>query len=222
MSLSERRQERRHDHRSGFAPNPPRIDDPESAHFRRLIESIGLTDRPQPTEDDFQSFLASLGLTSPTGREDNSRTEAKAALKKIDAMLFTAFLLDIAAHAAKVKEQEQPKQAQTEPQTPFFRFWRKLGTDVDYGTAKRAFLGGETPVGAMTFIGKQWDGLRAVPSEPVTELGGKRPAYHGEYRVVDEENGTHWVKVTDKHDLPIAFGIPEAAITAAERERAEA
>lgn len=195
MSLSERRQERRHDHRSGLPLTGP----------------TGRTS-PVPNLDD---IMEQLGL-SPTQRlPDHTSIEARAALKKIDDALFTALLLDIVAHAAKTK------QTAAEPLTPFLRFWQKR-QELDYGAAKRAFLGGETPVGAMTFIGKQWDGLRAVPSEPVTELGGKRPAYHGEYRVVDEEDGTQWVKVTDKHDLPIAFGIPEAAITAAERERAEA
>lgn len=200
MSLAERRQEPRHDHRSGFAPTPP------TGRATRV-----------PNIDD---LMEQLGLSPTQQLPDYTTIERRAALRKLDDLFFSAFLLDIFAHD-KATKQAQPKPKQeTEPQTPFFRFWRKH-QELDYGTAKRAFLGGDTPVGAMTFIGKQWDGLRAVPSEPVTELGGKRPAYHGEYRVVDEDDSTRWVKVTDKHDLPIAFGIPEAAITAAERERAE-
>jgi hypothetical protein len=110
-------------------------------------------------------------------------------------------------------------------QSALLRFWQRLNDhcaeqglpEADYKTAREAFNGGPTPIGAMTFIGKQWDGLRAVPAEPVKYLGGSRPAYHGEYKIVSPE-GTVWHKVKS-HGEPIVYKIPEAAITAAEEVR---
>jgi hypothetical protein len=110
---------------------------------------------------------------------------------------------------------------------PFLKFWAKLNAknendglpEVFYKEAKEAFLGGPTPLGAMTFVGKDWDGVRAVPSKPVEQLGGIRPAYQGEYRTVTADDGTVWRKVTDRNDLPIAYGLPEAALIAAKARR---
>jgi len=109
---------------------------------------------------------------------------------------------------------------------PFLKFWAKLNDernsnglpDALYGEAKRFFEGGETPLGAMTFVGKPWDGIRSVPSTPVDHLGGHRPLYHGEYRTVTED-GVVWHKVLNKHDQPIAYALPEAALVAAKEKR---
>jgi hypothetical protein len=111
-------------------------------------------------------------------------------------------------------------------QPPFLSFWQNLNDtraragepEALYKEARTLFNGGETPVGAMTFIGKQWEGLRAVPSEPVTVLGGNRPIYHAEYCEVTER-GTVWQKVRDYDGQPVAYKIPEAAINAAEEVR---
>jgi hypothetical protein len=112
-------------------------------------------------------------------------------------------------------------------QPPFIAFWENLNEtrlrsgqpEVLLKEARALFNGGETPVGAMTFIGKQWEGLRAVPSKPVSYLGGNRPAYHGEYREVTER-GTVWHKVKHDDGEPVSYKIPEAAINAAEEVRA--
>jgi hypothetical protein len=110
-------------------------------------------------------------------------------------------------------------------QPPFVKFWAALNASREargdpealYKEARTLFSGGETPVGAMTFIGKQWDGLRAVPAQPVKFLGGERPQYHGEYRETSER-GVIWHKVGG-NEMPEVFKIPEQAITAAERVR---
>lgn len=107
-------------------------------------------------------------------------------------------------------------------QPPLFRFWQKLNDaltaagkpEAGYGQAREAFNGGKTPVGAITFVGKEWDGIRAVPAEPVKHLGGNRPAYHGEYREVTGE-GTVWHKVKNVDLKPIVYKLPEAALVAA-------
>lgn len=111
---------------------------------------------------------------------------------------------------------------------PFVKFWQKFNDEREargegearYSEAKAAFLGGATPTGALTFVGKDWDGLRAVPAKPVKHLGGQRPAYHGEYREVTD-NGTVWHKVTNELGLPIAYGLPEAALVNAKERRDE-
>jgi hypothetical protein len=107
-----------------------------------------------------------------------------------------------------------PGGIKVEPVSPFHAFWAKRGT-LDYDTAKRIFSGGATPIGAISFIGKEWDGIRAVPTQPVTFLGGHRPAYHGEYRVEQDDGSLSWHKVLNGSDRPISYQIPEAALTAA-------
>lgn len=162
---------------------------------------------------------------------EETEAEKAAVIKTIDDVLFTAILLDIIA-ASKPTEKPTPGIEVAKnigPLPPFMRFWKRLNServaageaDVDYKTAHEAFDGGATPVGAMTFIGKQWNGLRAVPSVPVTVLGGTRPNYHAEYRVVSENDGTQWFKVRDDAGNIRLYEIPEAAITAAERVRNE-
>lgn len=74
------------------------------------------------------------------------------------------------------------------------------------------------PLGALTFIGKKWDGLRAVPATPVQYLGGSRPAYHGEYRE-RTEHGIVWHKVANGAAKVISYALPEAALVAANDQR---
>jgi hypothetical protein len=111
--------------------------------------------------------------------------------------------------------------ALTDP--PFDRFWKKInqtaGHPVSFYAAREAFHGGPTPIGAITFIGRDFDGIRAVPAEPVTYLGGKRPAYHGEWRQENPDGSYRWDKVTNSHGNAISYGIPEAALTAARDKR---
>jgi len=95
---------------------------------------------------------------------------------------------------------------------PFLKFWQKLNDEraargepeAGYKTAREAFTGGPTPAGALTFIGKKWDGLRAVPA-------GMN--YYGEFRQVTED-GTVWHVVSDKSG-PRVYMTPEAALDGA-------
>lgn len=97
---------------------------------------------------------------------------------------------------------------------PFLKFWQKLNDEraargepeAGYHTAKEAFTGGPTPDGALTFIGKDYDGLRAVPAKP---HDGHR-TYHGEFRQVSDA-GTIWRTVHSTHG-PIAYATAEAAL----------
>lgn len=106
-------------------------------------------------------------------------------------------------------------------QPPFLAFWHDLNArreraglpEAHYKEAKLLFEGGETPLGAMTFVGKQWEGLRAVPAKPVAYLGGHRPQYHGEHREITGK-GTVWHKVTGPSG-PTPYACPEAALVAA-------
>jgi hypothetical protein len=96
---------------------------------------------------------------------------------------------------------------------PFLKFWQRLNDEraargepeAGYKTARDAFNGGPTPAGALTFIGKKWDGLRAVPA-------GSN--YHGEFRQVTED-GTVWHVVSDSFG-PRVYTTPEAALGAAD------
>lgn len=101
---------------------------------------------------------------------------------------------------------------------PFMVFWQGLinarGADVGYPEARALFEGGPTPVGALTFIGREFEGLRAIPADPDEYLGGKRPAYHGEYREVTVK-GVIWHKVRNNSQLPIVYSTVEAALKAA-------
>lgn len=131
--------------------------------------------------------------------------------------------------------------AKTEPEfTSFFEYWGDLNArraraglpEANFGEAKKIFKlkqtygaesdhvkSDETPLGALVFVGKEWDGTRAVPSEPVTYLGGARPAYHGEYRV-ETPIGVKWFKVANHNHDPIVYKLPEAALIAAKAQKA--
>jgi hypothetical protein len=98
--------------------------------------------------------------------------------------------------------------------TPFQKFWAEH-PGLNYDQIKEARAGGKTPIGAITFIGKEWDSIRAVPAKPVEYLGGVRPAYHGEYRAEACDGSLSWVKVVNQNADPISYQIPEAALTAA-------
>jgi hypothetical protein len=97
---------------------------------------------------------------------------------------------------------------------PFLKFWERLNAEraklgqeeAFYKDAKEAFNGGPTPDGALTFIGKKWDGVRAVPASDVQS----RKAYHGEFREVTD-NGTVWRVVANTYGS-ISYATPEAAL----------
>jgi hypothetical protein len=147
---------------------------------------------------------------------------------QIDDLFFTALLLDLLASNSRKEPEPQERITPFDDANGLGPFWKRLNAtleargkpEANYGEARTLFEGGETPVGAMTFIGKQWDGLRAVPAKPVTYLGGERPAYHGEYKEVTGLTGTVWHKVVNQNGDPIVYKLPEAAITAAEDQRA--
>lgn len=100
---------------------------------------------------------------------------------------------------------------------PFLKFWQKLNDhraeqgldEAGYGEAKSAFLGGKTPLGSLTFIGKEWDGVRAVP----TKAYEGRKSYRGEFRQVSD-NGTVW-RTVHSSSGEIAYASPEAALAGA-------
>jgi hypothetical protein len=104
-------------------------------------------------------------------------------------------------------------------QPPFIRFWAKLNDErnargddeATYKEAKEAFNGGPTPAGSLAFIGKEFDGLRAVPSKKLVE-GGK--SYHGEFRETQADESIVWRVVHSQHG-PIEYSSPEAAIRGA-------
>lgn len=155
-------------------------------------------------------------------------------LRRVDAVeqIFALLALDALIHditrtPPEAQERIQPGIDSAEP--PFLAFWQDLNAKLEaagrpeagYKEARTAFGGGATPLGAMTFIGKEWDGLRAVPAKPVTYLGGTRPSYHGEHREITGK-GTVWHKVTNGADLPILYTCPEAALVAAKAAKEEA
>lgn len=105
----------------------------------------------------------------------------------------------------------------------FLKFWQKLNDDraadgedeASYGEAKTVFSGGPTPSGALTFIGKEWEGLRAVPAK--THEG--RKTYHGEFRSIAAEGNSIWNVVSNTATLPIAYANAEAALSGARHAR---
>lgn len=105
---------------------------------------------------------------------------------------------------------------------PFLKFWQKFNDDLlskgldeaTYKQAKEAFIGGPTPAGALTFIGKEFDGLRAVPTQHPVQ---GRKSYHGEFRQVTE-NGTLWRAVASQSGV-IEYTTPEAALSGARHAR---
>ena len=107
----------------------------------------------------------------------------------------------------------------------FIAFWAKLNEqradrgegEALYREAKLAFSGGETPVGSLTFIGKEWDGLRAIPA---TSPHGK--TYHGEFRSVAPDGNSIWNVVSNTTELPIAYATAEAALNGARHARIHA
>jgi hypothetical protein len=100
---------------------------------------------------------------------------------------------------------------------PFLKFWLRLNEEraargegeAFYKEAKEAFLGGPTPVGALTFVGKEWDGVRAVPMKAYEG----RKSYRGEFRQVSD-NGTVW-RTVHSSSGEIAYASPEAALAGA-------
>lgn len=154
---------------------------------------------------------------------DKPKAPSDTASHIIGNMLASAFLLDALGVPVPASLTRRPKDAflgmegigsALDAAPPFLKFWQKLNADraagglgeAIYKEAKEAFNGGPTPRGALTFIGKEWDGLRAVPAHPYE---GKR-AYHGEFRQVSDE-GTVW-RVVANTTGPICYATAEAAI----------
>src|ERR1035437_8182386 len=108
--------------------------------------------------------------------------------------------------------------AQPLHQPPFVRFWAKLNeqrervgmAELLYKEARELFFGGKTPVGALTFIGKEWDGLRAVP---IFGRADRTRTYHGEFREVTDA-GTVWRSVHGTNGA-IDYNTPEQALNGA-------
>jgi len=197
--------------------DPDRVREQQRLHGERVEarqrERNGGTVRPDPLNDLDREHRAS----------SSHPTKGDAVVAGILADLVLGAVL---ADAARTFTHLDRIHTAIDAEPPFLKFWQKLNDEraargeeeAFYAEAKKAFLGGETPLGALTFIGKEWDGLRAVPAEPVTYLGGSRPAYHGEYRVVSDA-GTVWHKAVNRHDSPIIYALPEAALLGAKLAR---
>lgn len=101
----------------------------------------------------------------------------------------------------------------------FMRFWaglnEHLGHEARYKEAKLSYDGGETPVGTLTFVGKEWDGLRAVPAKTYE---GKK-TYHGQFSSVEPEGNTMWNVVANTDEQPISYANAEAALHGARHAR---
>lgn len=142
-------------------------------------------------------------------------------------VFFTALLLDIVAHATAEEPETQDRIDPIDEANvpPFFKFWEKLNKglraagkpEAGYKTAKTAFEGGETPAGALTFVGKEWEGIRAVPGP--TSCG--EASYFGEFREVSDA-GTVWRVVANKHGLSIAYVSAEGALRSAKLAKVHA
>jgi hypothetical protein len=191
-----------------------------------ILEAI-LGGRPKAhavTDDQVaEDFLRKLqGL--PTRREEK-RAEALLGLLLLDALAAKDTKIDASkldgretgdeTGGIKPTDGDETVGVKAGPLSPFEAFWSKRQT-LNYGQAKRLFSGGETPIGAITFIGKEWDGIRAVPAKPVEYLGGQRPIYHGEFRIENSDGSLTWFKVlSTTNGEPLSYPIPEAALTAA-------
>lgn len=209
-----------------------------------LLSILGLTERDQLSpelrllNDIFASATPRGDRVSPDGLIE--RIEARQAKRRVARNVINEVVGAIIAGdlistiVAADKRQREPgfmdrlETSGTFEEPPFVKFWQKLNDqlkaagkpEAGFSMAREAFLGGPIPVGAMTFVGKEWDGIRAVPATPVAYLGGTRPAYHGEYRSVTDD-GTKWLKVVNKHDQPISYALPEAALIEAKDQRNE-
>ena len=193
----------------------------------RQHERADTLSRPVKSLEDFYASIngpdpyAHVGRVGRSGRQP-TRVELD---KTFTDLAFTDLLLNIIAGGPRVAGDETggepPTQERIDPidnnDPPFFRFWRKLNADLSdagmaeagYKTAKRAFEGGPTPTGALAFIGKEWDGLRAVP----TGDGG----YNGEFRQVSDD-GTVWRSVHN-HSGPRVFSSAEGALNSARQAK---
>ena len=155
-----------------------------------------------------------------------TRAEEEAKIKHAADAFLTALLLDLITHDDRPEPAPQDRIDLIDNNVPpFFRFWQKLNAglnaagkpDADHQTAMTAFEGGPTPIGALTFIGKQWDGIRAVPG-PGHDDTRVPMSYYGEFREVSD-NGTVWRVVANKHGRNIAYSSVEGALTAAKHAK---
>ncbi len=197
-------------------------DNPAAYHASREPQHYGAAeDRTEAPEQSKNDALLESIFNAIVG--DKPKTAAQKISGMVDEIFLTAFILDVIRNSDhKEPEHQERIHSAIDAQPPFIQFWERLNggllaagkPEAGYGQAREAFLGGKTPVGSLTFVGKEWDGLRAVPAEPVKYLGGTRPVYHGEHREVTG-HGTLWHKVINDTDEPIVYKLPEAALTAA-------
>lgn len=160
-----------------------------------------------------------FGGSRPGPTPDQKTAEA------LGELLALAFIVDLVGSLPTTEPETQERITPFDAgDPPFFAFWKNLNAklartgrpEAGYKTARDAFNGGPTPVGALTFIGKAYDGLRAVP----VSLSSFPRSYSGEYREVTA-HGTRWHKVKNNSDLAISYETPEAAITGAQYQRDE-
>lgn len=194
-------------------------EDPNAYHAAREPQHYGEGSTPRATDETLQKILEEI----TGGRQKSARLSAA----DIIGMLVVAATLEDATRSIPRTLADRPRQhmdarhlgmdgvlSAIDAAPPFLKFWHQLNAErsarcedeATYKEAREAFQGGPTPDGALTFIGKKWDGLRAVP---VGAVQG-RPTYHGEFRQVTD-NGTIW-RTVHSQSGPIAYATPEAAL----------
>ena len=161
------------------------------------------------------------GLKREAEVAEARKRETKSKDEDVDALigLFMDIVLHDALHslftpgklAARQAEAPLPKEV-----VEFTDFWEGLNAHCRaagrpeplYGEARELYLGSKTPQGALTFVGKPGDGIRAVPA-------GK--GYYAEYHV-STPNGSIWRKVRQDitpHSPTRVFDLAEHALASA-------
>jgi hypothetical protein len=185
-----------------------------------------------------EALLKNLGLTA--GKRtlaDRSEEQAKRkALQALDGLFFAALLDDLVSSGRPKALRHLGMEgihSAIDAQPPFLKFWGKLNDhraeqgldELRYNEAKELFLGGKTPVGALTFIGKEWDGVRAIPGQnydglraiPGQNYDGLR-AYTGQFRETQSNGSVIWRPVHNSSGV-VSYASPEAALEGAARAK---
>jgi hypothetical protein len=171
-----------------------------------------MTSRPHTSAEEAQAFH---GRRVEARQAQNAKPSFPHLTPDQEDQLFAIFLLDLLT-STPIKEPAPIERIDPidNNDPPFFKFWKALNAklnaagqaDADYGFARKAFAGGETPAGALTFIGKEGEGLRAIPDGTYQGL----PVYRGEFREVSER-GIIWRRVHSSAGA-IAYASAEAAL----------
>lgn len=143
-------------------------------------------------------------------------------------LLFSLALIEVISQAADKGTVKHFDTADRNPEpgfdpSPFGRYWAKLNEGLSaagkenatYAHAREAFTGGATPDGALTFIGKDWEGLRAIPA---AKLDNGRVGYRAQFREEQRDGSLVWRTVHSQHDA-IKYVSVEGALIGAKSAR---